>query len=97
MRASTELSGRTVTRGQVLAAIEKLRQEPPRDDWLANQAHKFALVHDGDLYPPKRVLSIATGLPVAKFSGGVGHANRVLEELGFTVVPKADAAGYRRS
>ena len=38
--------------------------------WESRLAQKFAVVHGELLYPPKKIISIATGLPVASFSGG---------------------------
>jgi hypothetical protein len=45
---------------------------------------KFAAFHNGQSYPPKRVLGLAVGRPTNAFSGG-GFANSVFERLGFMV------------
>jgi 5-methylcytosine-specific restriction protein A len=35
----------------------------------------------------KKIASLASGVPVSDFSGGEGHANKLLEAVGFKVVP----------
>jgi Endonuclease NucS len=45
----------------------------------------FAVRHGENLYPPKQVLSMATGFSVDEFSGG-DYTNRHFLELGFEVV-----------
>ncbi|WP_158756725.1 MrcB family domain-containing protein [Paraburkholderia acidiphila] len=39
-------------------------------DWQNNRSQLWALKYEGRLYPPKKIISLATGLPVGKFSGG---------------------------
>jgi hypothetical protein len=56
------------------------------DAWEDNAAHKFALVLDGRRYPVKKVLSLASGVPVSSFSGGQ-ESNRFLAARGFVVQP----------
>jgi hypothetical protein len=48
----------------------------------------YAVRHKGRLYPPKRLLALATGVKVTRFSGGEGKrsANRVFRELGFEII-----------
>jgi len=41
-------------------------------DWEQNRAHLYAIEHDGQRYPVKQIVSMAAGLPVSEFSGGVG-------------------------
>ena len=57
--------------------------------WEANSAHKYTIKHDDRLYPVKKIVSIATDVPVSGFSGGwgAGQANRFVEQYGFSVVP----------
>lgn len=60
-----------------------------RQDWIGwenNSAQKFALVHDGVMYPPKKIISMATGVPVSKFSGG-RQSNEYLKSRGFAIAP----------
>src|SRR5439155_5017540 len=48
----------------------------------------YAVVHKDRRYPVKKIVSLAGGVPVSQFSGGVdaGHANRLVEAIGFKVV-----------
>jgi hypothetical protein len=48
-------------------------------------ATKFAVVIDGRQYPPKAIVSLATGLHVRMFSGGI-ESNRWLARRGFEIV-----------
>ncbi len=86
MANQARLRGVMVTREQVLRAFHEFSLEPPTD-WISNKAQKFVVVHEGQPFPPKRVLSIATGVPVRDFSGGA-EANGILTELGFLVSRK---------
>ena len=78
-----------VDRPELLAAFEgfdqQIRNTVAWADWEVNAAHIFAVVHDGKRYPPKKIISIATGMPVDSFSGG-HQSNTYLTALGFEVV-----------
>jgi hypothetical protein len=50
--------------------------------------YKYALLYEGKKYPPKHILSVATGTPWHAFEGGVQETNRVLGNLGFKIVDK---------
>ena len=39
-------------------------------DWEQNRAHLYAIEQDGQRYPVKQIVSMATGMPVSEFSGG---------------------------
>lgn len=56
--------------------------------WEDNQAHKFAIWYHGRIYPVKMIVSMATGKPRRKFSGGVapGDANSIARRAGVDVV-----------
>jgi 5-methylcytosine-specific restriction enzyme A len=64
---------------------EHLRDSP---DWVrwANRAQLFAIERNGRRYPPKKIISLATLVPVAEFSGG-RESNQYLRARGFDVVP----------
>lgn len=62
-----------------------LRASSEWRDWETNAAQRFALVHNGLRYPPKKIISLATGVPVSKFSGG-RQSNEYLRQRGFEVV-----------
>lgn len=80
-----------VTRQQILQAIHSFDIEHPDtntyENWLDNANYKYAVQHNDKLYPCKHILSQATGIATAEFSGGE-QTNRVFEALGFTVVRK---------
>lgn len=87
--SSPTLRGLPVTRDQVLRAIREFDLETHERDWLSYKSQLYVLVFEDKPYPPKRTLSLATGLPVRSFHGG-REANGVLRALGFQVVPKAE-------
>ena len=63
---------------------KELRGSPDWQGWQENQAHIYAISRNGHLYPVKQIISLATGTPVAHFSGG-NEANSYLENLGFNI------------
>jgi hypothetical protein len=38
--------------------------------WEQNRAHRHAILYKGRHYPVKKIISIATGFPFAKFGSG---------------------------
>jgi hypothetical protein len=60
------------------------RGDPEYIGWEAKASQRFALNVDGKLYPPKAIVSLATGVPVGQFSGG-REANSWLASAGFQV------------
>ncbi len=75
---------------QVLAALEQfdreLRPTAQWTNWDRKAAQRFAIAHDnGKRYPPKKIISLATGAGVHTFSGGT-EANNWLHARGFTIV-----------
>ncbi|MBT9268463.1 HNH endonuclease [Pseudomonas sp. MG-9] len=63
----------------------KFRSRSEWRDWENNQAHRYAINAGGELYPVKKIISLATGISVGEFSGG-HPANSYLKKRGFTVV-----------
>lgn len=53
--------------------------------WETSAAQKFAVIHDGLRYPPKKIISMATDVPVGAFSGG-RQSNEYLKNRGFEIV-----------
>jgi len=53
--------------------------------WTSHLNHKYAIYHDGKVYPVKKIISLATGFPVSKFSGG-SQANSYMIKRGFNVI-----------
>jgi 5-methylcytosine-specific restriction enzyme A len=86
------LVGREFDRADVLRALAVFDREWSDthlyDDWLAKRSYRYALSFNGRLYPPKRILSLATGVDIRQFSGGVAQTNRILCSLGFEVIRK---------
>lgn len=64
---------------------EKFRNKPEWKDWMDNQAHRYAISANDRLYPAKKIVSLATGIPVGDFSGGQ-PTNGYLKRHGFTIV-----------
>jgi 5-methylcytosine-specific restriction protein A len=63
----------------------KLRSKREWQGWENNLAHRYAVHEDGELYPAKKIISLATGIAVGDFSGG-HPTNSYLEKRGFTIV-----------
>jgi 5-methylcytosine-specific restriction protein A len=93
-------SGGTVTRRYKIPEIrqrdinramstfdEKYRQTRRWEGFESNTRHRYAIEHNGRRYPVKMIISLATGLPVSRFSGGTLHANKCIAALGFSIVP----------
>jgi hypothetical protein len=83
--------GQTVMREEILAAMRAFDAEFPDtalyERWLEKESYKYAVTYAGRLYPPKRILSLATGIPTSQFSGG-DQTNSVFLALGFEVGSK---------
>ena len=63
---------------------DEFRNSP---EWIAfedNHAHKYAVSHEGRLYPVKKILTLATGVLEDQFSGGAA-SNKYLMDLGFDI------------
>lgn len=80
---------RAVSKERISKAIlefdQKFRMKRDWQGWENNQAHRYAVREGGELYPTKKIVSLATGIPVGDFSGG-HPTNSYLEKRGFTVV-----------
>ncbi|MNO94410.1 hypothetical protein D3C76_860280 [compost metagenome] len=63
----------------------KFRSKHEWQGWEKNLAHRYAVHSGGELYPAKKIVSLATGIAVGKFSGG-HPTNSYLEKRGFTIV-----------
>lgn len=78
-----------VERAVLVDAIRRfdsdLRARQEWSGWEHSAAQRFALVHDGLRYPPKKIISMATGVPVSAFSGG-RQSNDYLKNRGFEIV-----------
>jgi hypothetical protein len=75
-------------KGKVVTAEEVVQQMARFDKEYRDSSSKwgtFAVKHSEKLYPPKQILSMATGISVDDFSGG-DYTNRHFVELGFELV-----------
>ncbi|MGN6110786.1 MAG: ATP-binding protein [Kofleriaceae bacterium] len=60
------------------------RQRPEWAAWESNGAYKFALEFEGNLYPPKEIVALATRRLKSSFGGGE-QTNKYLTKHGFSV------------
>jgi 5-methylcytosine-specific restriction protein A len=60
----------------------ELRNTAEWEKWQEDASFKYAIEKDGKCYPIKKLISIATGMPVGQFSGG-DQANSYIEGYGF--------------
>ena len=54
--------------------------------WDKKKSQHWVIDYKGKTYPPKQILSLATGIPVSSFSGGE-ESNNYLKNRGFTIMP----------
>lgn len=72
--------------GKALLEFDReYRSKSEWQGWENNLAHRYAVNVGGELYPAKKIVSLATGIAVGKFSGG-RPTNSFLEKRGFTIV-----------
>lgn len=62
------------------------RDTPAWMDWEGHRNHKYAIRHDGRLYPVKEIISLATNVPTERFWGG-NQSNAYVQKYGFEVTP----------
>lgn len=91
MDIQTTFLGRTITKQQVVDALNEFARQYPDpesyDNWLQNDNFRYAILFEGREYPPKHILSVVTGIPTTIFGGG-RQTNRVFHDLGFEVLDK---------
>lgn len=63
----------------------KFRMRAEWQGWTDNQAHRYAISANNQLYPAKKIVSLATGVAVGLFSGGQ-PTNGYLRRHGFTII-----------
>jgi 5-methylcytosine-specific restriction protein B len=75
------------TREQILAAFERFdkdfRDSPAWLGWEARESNVYAIVHDGKIYPPKRIINLASGQGLDQFNSVT--ARNLLKRLGFAI------------
>jgi hypothetical protein len=57
------------------------------DRWHDKGNYKYALLYEGNLYPPKKIMSLATGIPTRELWGG-DPTNRHFKRNQFSIIPK---------
>jgi hypothetical protein len=79
----------SIDRERIIEAIEEfdktLRDTREWQGWQNNRAQKWAIDYEGRNYPPKKIISMATGQPVNGFSAGI-ESNEYLKQRGFELV-----------
>ncbi len=82
-----------VSREMIIEAMNKfdreLRDTPDWQGWEDRGSQKYAVLYDEEHYPPKQVISMATGVHVREFSGGE-ESNSYMQKRGFEIVPIRD-------
>ncbi len=80
-------------REKIIAALEQfdinIRNTPKWMHWHNNKKQLWAIKYNEKIYPPKKIISIATGIHVNSFHGGT-PSNTYLEKRGFTIMPIND-------
>lgn len=78
------------SRSEIVQALETFDEEHRGEgrwaDWQSKRNHKYAIGHDGRLYPVIQIISMATGRSNQTIHGG-DQANSYVENYGFEVVP----------
>ena len=78
-----------VSREDIIKAIHKFdqsyRNTPEMQDWEKKGSQKYAVLYENEKYPPKHIISIATGMPRNLFSGGE-QSNKYLKNRGFEII-----------
>lgn len=77
------------TYDKLVSAMATFDQElRNRSDWVGWEEkgnYKYAITHQGKLYPPKHIIHLATKAPTHTFSGG-DEANDFLRKKGLTII-----------
>ena len=81
--------GLFITHQDVLKALDEFDAEYPNpndyDRWREKHTYHWAINQKGRFYPPKYILSLATGVDTNDFSGGE-TTNGPLRRLGFDII-----------
>ncbi len=88
----------SVSSNKILEALHtfdrKYRNTPQFTGWENYERQKYAISYGDKLYPPKVIISLATGVPRTDFSGG-RESNSYLSKLGFKIVKLSDGSEVR--
>ena len=87
-----------VSSSKILEALHtfdrRYRNTPQFTGWESYGPQKYAISYEGKLYPPKVIISLATGVPRSDFSGG-RESNSYLANLGFKIIRLSDGNEVR--
>jgi len=73
-------------RGAIARFDREMRETEDWAGWENQPRFKYALVEEGRKYPPKEIVSLATGMSTNEFSGGTA-TNQYLRKRGFVIAP----------
>jgi hypothetical protein len=86
-----------VPREKLLEAMARFDDEmQDTNNWQQNSNHRYAIEHEGRLYPVKQIIALATEVNSDTFRGG-DEANTYLIQKGFTVVPLDEQNEHQRT
>ena len=85
-----------VDRDKIIEALnefdDSLRNTIDWQGWEERSYQKYAILFEEKLYPPKKIISMATGTSVKEFSGGY-QTNSYLEKRGFEIITLDEGNG----
>ena len=91
MNRKTRFKGKVISQDHIRKAVRTFEQQylgsKEWAGWLDHPRTTYVLHCGNQQYPPKQILSLASGIPTADFNGGE-QTNRVLRALGFEVKKK---------
>lgn len=79
-----------VSHDRILKAIKlfdhDLRETMAWQGWEQEATQKYAILYEGNYYPPKQIIGIALGLSNYDFNITRRYANKYLQERGFIII-----------
>lgn len=78
-----------ISKEQLIGAMAefdaKFKHLPEWLNWVDNHAYKYAIFYRENIYPVKKIVSLATGVNVSDFLGGT-NLNKSIVKFGFQVI-----------
>lgn len=85
--------GKEISKERILEEFVKFDSEYPQlndfKGWLEDGKYRYVIKYNGKIYPPKHILSKASGIPTSGFSGG-NEANNFFIGCGFEIQEKIE-------
>ncbi|MDP9314434.1 MAG: EVE domain-containing protein, partial [Chloroflexota bacterium] len=82
------------SREKLIEAMEHFDQEQrATSNWDTSPKYRYAIEHNGNRYPVKKIIGLATGVSLNTFSGG-DEANHYVERRGLKVVRLHENGAY---